>query len=72
MSRDSLTSLKLGKYDNSLFLPKDFFVVLFHVCLPASFLVFFLSHILSYWAFILDFPQVLEEVSCTTLLFLKY
>lgn len=33
---------------------------------------FFLSHILSYWAFILDFPQVLEEVSCTTLLFIKY
>lgn len=39
------------------------------VCLPAS---FFLAVILSYWAFFLDFSRITEEVSCTTLLLVKY
>lgn len=58
--------------------------MLFSVCLFTSkafsfrvlvgWLVFLyvLSVILSYWAFILDFPQVLEEALCTALLLIKY
>lgn len=34
--------------------------------------LYVLSVILSYWAFILDFPQVLEEALCTALLLVKY